>query len=392
MHRHLRRCCSVSSSRASPTPASKAELPPRAKRNPCASLRHAATVLVALLTVLSVTAVPASADRRPKDVGQSLAVPAYFSPAGEGADLWRRLGAPGVGLAVANPFSGPGKDFDPAYAAAISAARDSGVTVLGYVATGYLGSTGRATRLGETDSLAWLAQAQQDIATWYRLYGEYGLGGVFFDEVQNVCGPDNRYADTYRALDDAAGRLHPGAFTVINPGIGTEECYADIADVSLNFEGTYESYLAWQPPAWQRGRDPAGSGTWCTPPAARRRWPTPCGSAGNEAPDTCTSPRTYWPTRGTPSARLLLDGRAGRRPVHRRRHRADPSRAGVGRAARPDLPHAGLAPVDRSRLGSGGLRRIPQRAPGGGLSRPYADADGRRARAVHHLLGRGPRP
>jgi chitodextrinase len=220
------------------------------------SLRHAATVLVALLTVLSVTAAPASADRRPKDVGQSLAVPAYFSPAGEGADLWRRLGAPGVGLAVANPFSGPGKDFDPAYAAAISAARDSGVTVLGYVATGYLGSTGRATRLGETDSLAWLAQAQQDIATWYRLYGEYGLGGVFFDEVQNVCGPDNRYADTYRALDDAAGRLHPGAFTVINPGIGTEECYADIADVSLNFEGTYESYLAWQPPAWQRSRDP----------------------------------------------------------------------------------------------------------------------------------------
>ncbi|GGP01677.1 hypothetical protein LDL08_01140 [Nonomuraea glycinis] len=213
-------------------------------------LRRAAVVAVLLLTSVSGLSGTAHADSTP--AGVSLAVPAYFAP----GELWDRLADPGVGIVVANPFSGPGKDADPAYAQAISDARAAGVTVLGYVATGYLGSTGRATRLGETTPLAWLAQAQQDVARWYELYGAHGLGGVFLDEVQNVCGPGNAYSDTYRALDESIKSLHRGAFTVINPGIGTEQCYADIADVSLTFEGTYETYRSWQPPAWQRGRDP----------------------------------------------------------------------------------------------------------------------------------------
>ncbi|MFI7613757.1 spherulation-specific family 4 protein [Nonomuraea terrae] len=211
-------------------------------------VRRVAAVAVLLLASLTGTVHASSVDDR----GMSLAVPAYFAP----GRLWERLADPGVGIVVANPSSGPGKDFDPAYAEAVSDARAAGVTVLGYVATGYLGSTGRATRLGETTSLAWLAQAQQDVARWYELYGGYGLGGVFLDEVQNVCGPGGAYSDTYRALDESIKSLHRGAFTVINPGIGTEECYADIADVSLTFEGTYETYQTWQPPAWQRGRDP----------------------------------------------------------------------------------------------------------------------------------------
>ncbi|KAB8194860.1 hypothetical protein FH608_017060 [Nonomuraea phyllanthi] len=210
-------------------------------------LCRAAAVAVLLLTSLVGTA-HASAD----GPGVSLAVPAYFNP----GELWGRLADPGVGIVVANPFSGPGKDVDPTYAKAIADAHAAGITVLGYVATGYLGSTGRATRLGETTPLAWLAQAQQETARWYDLYGSYGLGGVFLDEVQNVCGPANAWSDTYRALDESIKSLHRGAFTVINPGIGTEECYADIADVSLTFEGTYETYRTWQPPAWQRGRDP----------------------------------------------------------------------------------------------------------------------------------------
>lgn len=211
-----------------------------------AFLAKAAAVAVLLLASFTGTA---QADTEP---GVSLAVPAYFYP----GDLWGQLADPGVGIVVANPFSGPGKDFDPAYAKAVADARAAGVTVLGYVATGYLGSTGRATRLGETTPLAWLAQAQQEVDRWYELYGSHGLGGVFLDEVQNVCGPGRAWSDTYRALDESIKSLHRGAFTVINPGIGTEECYADIADVSLTFEGTYDTYRDWQPPAWQRGRDP----------------------------------------------------------------------------------------------------------------------------------------
>lgn len=217
---------------------------------------RAAAVLVTLLTAAS-AATPAQATGNPPDgIAQQLAVPAYFYPGGDGAALWQQMNTPGVGLAVANPFSGPGKTRDPNYAAAITAAKNAGVRVLGYVATGYLGSTGRATRLNETTPAAWAAQVQQDVATWYRLYGADGLGGIFFDEVQNVCGPQDAYIDTYRMLDRHTKKAHPGAFTVINPGIDTEPCYADAADVILTFEGTYETYLGWQAPAWHRALDP----------------------------------------------------------------------------------------------------------------------------------------
>jgi hypothetical protein len=95
----------------------------------------------------------------------------------------------------------------------------------------------------------------------YDLYGDDGLGGIFFDEVQNVCGPGGLYADTYRAIDDDTKRLHRVdgehvPFTVINPGIDTESCYADIGDVILTIEETYEAYVAWTPPAWHRTVDP----------------------------------------------------------------------------------------------------------------------------------------
>ncbi|MFC0527742.1 spherulation-specific family 4 protein [Phytohabitans kaempferiae] len=224
------------------------------------SRRHgrgrARLLAAALALVVAPLAMPAPAAATTGGVGQRLAVPAYFYPGGDGAALWQRLTAQGTGIAVANPFSGPGKTRDPGYAAAIAAAGAAGVTVLGYVPTGYLGTTGRATRLGETTPAAWSAQVQQDIETWYRLYGGDGLGGVFFDEVQNVCGPDGAYARTYRALDEHTRAWHRGAFTVINPGIGTERCYADIGDVILTFEGTYESYVEWEPPAWHRALDP----------------------------------------------------------------------------------------------------------------------------------------
>ncbi|GIJ48224.1 hypothetical protein Val02_51100 [Virgisporangium aliadipatigenens] len=207
-------------------------------------------IAAAMVAVLPAPAAPDAA------VGQQVAVPAYFYPGGDTAGLWERFSAPGTGIVVANPFSGPGKTRDPAYAAAISAARANGVRVLGYVPTGYLGTTGRQTRLGETTAAAWSAQVQQDVETWYRLYGGDGLGGVFFDEVQNVCGDRDAYATTYRELDRHTKAWHRGAFTVINPGITTEECYADVGDVILTFEGTYESYVDWQPPAWHRTLDP----------------------------------------------------------------------------------------------------------------------------------------
>ncbi|WP_173064194.1 spherulation-specific family 4 protein [Phytohabitans houttuyneae] len=135
---------------------------------------HGRVVAAALVLAVAPLATPRPAAAGEHHIGQRLAVPAYFYPGGDGAALWRRLTGPGTGIAVANPFSGPGKTRDPNYGAAIAAAKAAGVTVLGYVPTGYLGTTGRATRLGDTAPAAWSAQVQQDIETWYRLHGGDG--------------------------------------------------------------------------------------------------------------------------------------------------------------------------------------------------------------------------
>lgn len=222
-----------------------------------------AITLIGGLILAGTSAASAEDGSRAKSTAQQLAVPAYFYPGGDGAALWDQLEEAGddIGIVVVNPSSGPGSVRDANYAAAMSAADAAGVTVLGYVATGYLGTTGRATRLGETTPGAWFAQVQQDIARWYELYGDDGLGGIFFDEVQNVCGPDGRYADVYRELDETTKRTYREGgvrtpFTVINPGIDTERCYADIGDVILTIEETFDGYAAWEAPAWHRAVDP----------------------------------------------------------------------------------------------------------------------------------------
>ncbi|WP_344447881.1 spherulation-specific family 4 protein [Acrocarpospora macrocephala] len=179
------------------------------------------------------------------EIGQLLGIPAYFAP-----ETWDRLSGPGI--AVANPVSGPGRTVDLELANAMRAAHERGVTVLGYVTTAYLGRTGRATRFGETDSAAWLAQTQQEIAAWYRLYGAHGLAGIFLDEVADDC-PS---APGYRDLRTFTRRYDPAARTAANPGAGVPECFSDAADILLSFEGDLATYRGWQPPPWQLTQDP----------------------------------------------------------------------------------------------------------------------------------------
>ncbi|WP_214110632.1 spherulation-specific family 4 protein [Acrocarpospora catenulata] len=178
-------------------------------------------------------------------IGQLPGVPAYFT-----VGTWDRLAGPG--LAVANPVSGPGRRVDPELAAAIEGAHDRGVTVLGYVTTGYLGRTGRVTRFGETGEASWLAQTQQEIAAWYRLYGAHGLAGIFLDEVPDACA----VTPGYRELRAFTRRYDPAARVAVNPGTGVPDCFSGVADVLVAFEGDLAAYRAWQPPAWQLAQDP----------------------------------------------------------------------------------------------------------------------------------------
>jgi hypothetical protein len=193
-----------------------------------------------------------AAPTRATHVVQQLAVPAYSDPT-VNPGTWDQLtGAePGaVGIIVANVDSGPGPRSDPAWASVIHQAREAGTAVLGYVDTGYLGNPsetdpdGLPTRSGTRDLKAWLTQVETDIDVWYAYYGA-DLGGIFMDQTTSQCGPtwgSDTYVDEYRTLTAYVKRTHPGALTVLNPGIAVPQCFESAADVLVTFEGSYSDY------------------------------------------------------------------------------------------------------------------------------------------------------
>ncbi|MDX2406744.1 spherulation-specific family 4 protein [Streptomyces microflavus] len=208
------------------------------------------TVAVAALASPAVGS-PSADDAPPKASAlvQKVSVPAYFYP---GA-TWDQLVGAGnrVGLAIANPFNGPGTG-DPQYTRAIQRARTAGMTVIGYVATGYFGTTGITTRNGSTDPAEWMRQIKGDVDTWYRLYGSAGVGGIFFDEALSRCGAGNADVNRYIELRAYVEQRHGAASTVVdNPGTGVEECYTAAADTLVTFEGNDASYRTHRPQGWE---------------------------------------------------------------------------------------------------------------------------------------------
>jgi hypothetical protein len=97
-------------------------------------------------------------------------------------------GTPTVGLAIINPNSGPGTSKDTNYANQVTTTEAAGITVVGYVATGYAGTVTTSRTL---------AAAKQDIDTYYNWYPN--SGGIFLDEVTTDCANRNTY---YKPLYD----------------------------------------------------------------------------------------------------------------------------------------------------------------------------------------------
>ena len=211
--------------------------------------------MVAAAAALALTAFSALSGQASAAAGvQHLAVPAYFDPSGAaGSGFWTQIDQAGsdVGIAVANPSDGPGSAAQSGYASAVQAAAGAGVKVLGYVDTGYFGTTGRTTRDGQTSVAAWTAQINADVADWYSWYGSSGLAGIFFDDALGDCGAGNAHVDLYTGINSATKQAHPGAFTVDNPGSPAESCYASAADVLVMFENTYSAYASWTAPDWE---------------------------------------------------------------------------------------------------------------------------------------------
>lgn len=137
-----------------------------------------------------------------------------------------------VSVLVANVLNGPDTTVNGDWADVINRAYSSGKRILGYVRTGYLGQSQQKfeTRLGSTDLADWVSQIQMDIDLWYELYPGK-IGGIFFDEGWNDCGPDNKYAELYRFISDTTKRRHSDefttAFTVLNPGATMPQCFED---------------------------------------------------------------------------------------------------------------------------------------------------------------------
>lgn len=187
------------------------------------------------------TAVPA-----PGSLGsQQLAIASYIDPLAD-PDAWTRLvgySANKVSVLVANVVNGPDSTINTNWKTVIDQAAASGKTVLGYVRTGYLGVSQQQfrTRLGSTNLADWTAQIEQDVDLWYNLYGD-SIGGIFFDEGWNDCGPDNVYANLYSHINRYTKSKHAGAFTVVNPGATMPQCFEDSMDTLLTFENSYGAY------------------------------------------------------------------------------------------------------------------------------------------------------
>jgi hypothetical protein len=217
--------------------------------------RRGAAALTAAAAALALAASGALSGQASAAAGvQHLAVPAYFNPSdAAGSGLWTQIDQAGsrVGIAVANPSNGPGTAADSGYASAVRNASAAGAKVLGYVDTGYFGTTGRTTRDGRTSVAAWTAQIDADVANWYAWYGSSGLAGIFFDDALGDCGSGDAHVNLYTGINSTTKQAHPGAFTVDNPGSPAESCYASAADVLVMFENTYSVYSTWTAPDWE---------------------------------------------------------------------------------------------------------------------------------------------
>jgi Spherulation-specific family 4 len=169
--------------------------------------------------------------RAPRLLVPRLLVPWYAHPAEDG---WAELAVLGsrVSLVVLNARNGPADD--PAYLGAAQRLVTAGLTVIGYVDTGY----------GRTP----IRRVAADVRRW--VFG-YPVAGVFFDCVAAEGAMLDRYRVLARDARAAGCRLVVG-----NPGTTPDPGYLDLFDVTCVFESPASTYLR-EPDRGEPGAGPA---------------------------------------------------------------------------------------------------------------------------------------
>jgi hypothetical protein len=143
-------------------------------------------------------------------------IPLYTYPGSTWADVISVKEAnPGVPIvAIINPDSGPGASMDPNYVSGILGLQAAGVTVIGYVPTGYA-----STPISTVESMV------NQYKSWYP------ITGVFFDEMSNVAGKEPYYSRL-----SAYSRSLGLDFTVGNPGSNTLPGFIGTVDTIVIYE------------------------------------------------------------------------------------------------------------------------------------------------------------
>ena len=158
----------------------------------------------------------------------TLLVPAYQYPTTDGFWAGLEANSPPVKYLVANVASGPGNSPNSDYVTAIAAAQAAGITVLGYIYTGY----------GTIPVSACVTQAGQ----WASFYG---VTSVLFDTAATTTALLPYYAQLCNIVHATSG-----AVAVLNHGAIPAQGYASIADVLIVYENAQSAWSAFTPAAW----------------------------------------------------------------------------------------------------------------------------------------------
>jgi len=132
---------------------------------------------------------------------------------------------------IINPSNGHFREQNSDYVHGIQELIDAGITIVGYVYTGY----------GNRP----LQEVIDDMEAWKVHYKKLGVSGIFFDETSTESAKFSYYSN----LSSEAKKRELN-FVILNPGITTDQVYIDsgIADIVVSYENPNDTLLS-NPPS-----------------------------------------------------------------------------------------------------------------------------------------------